>query len=504
MTTIRQPEAGKSFLLSNDTLSKLLGLLKKSKPSTAGSYNTDTNQISIVNRTGEAVQSFNTLEVTNSYVPSSQDDYSSDLLFECGTPPIDATKLAVLQEPLNDGEVGIAIVSGATSVRVNVTDTSHRFAEPVGDVVLESSSSGPIEILDPPTSTGEQLLKCTFAGGSVAGSNIRARCEAAVTDADATFQAEVTESYPGEVTGSVTVVNPLDAVGSSKHGYTLKENDFITAIPWVEGQYLCIDGPCNSISDETGEPPTDITLSNNSVDEDSPGEVIGNLAAVDADLPDDSHTFEIVGNDGGMEIVSGNILRVKTDAGLDSADSPVVIGILVTDAGDRVFQKSFSITINSVTATSRFALRTVTPVITEPPTQLAGTQSYIYYNRPTESIPNNIHWSIADHDVMESGDTVEMVIKNRGSATLNISDISVVGDLFSSTNVTSTTIAAGAEQTITVTCLSGITTSFIPYFGRIGFTHDGDSFGESSVFVYEMTHYGADNGPAPGVPGGGI
>jgi hypothetical protein len=218
MTTIRQPEAGKSFLLSNDTLSKLLGLLKKSKPSTAGSYNTDTNQISIVNRTGSSVQSFNTLEVTNSYVPSSQDDYSSDLLFECGNPPIDATKLAVLQEPLNDGEVGIAIVSGVTSVRVNVTDTSHGFASPAGNAVLESSSSGPIEILDPPTSTGEQLLKCTFAKGTKSGAGmVHGVLQSDITDTSTQVDVSVTFSLLEDVSvgDTVTATNVIGYSGSA-------------------------------------------------------------------------------------------------------------------------------------------------------------------------------------------------------------------------------------------------------------------------------------------------
>lgn len=493
----RQPEAGKAFLLSTDTLGKVLKGIDKT-PSRPRFSNTDTNIITLVNKSGDSVDPYHTLEIDESSYPASQTEYFTDHAFRGVTPTSDATRLAVYLDPVEDGALGQAAISGVVPVKVSISDTSHTHAVAISSSVLASGTSGPLMFLETPEEVGDQFIKCVFTGGSSQGSNIRARCEGDVTDADATFLAEVTESFPGEVTGTVTVINPLDATNSSKHGYTLKENDLVTAIPWTEGQYLCIDGPCNSVPDDTGEAPTDIILSNNSVDEDSPGEVIGNLTAVDADLPDDSHTFEIIGDDGGMEIVSGNILRVKTDAGLDSANSPVLVTILTTDAGGRFFQKSFAITVNSGTSSGRFALRTVEPIITEPPTQLAGIQSWIYYNLATESIPNGIHWLVADNDKMESGDTVVMVIKNRGSATLTISNIQVTGTLFSSTNVTSTTIAAGAEQTITITCLSGITTSDIPYFGRIGFTHDGDRFGESSVFVYEMTHNGVDNGPGAG------
>ena len=169
MSTNRQPEAGKTFLLSNDTLSKVLGLIGKRKPTQKRSLNTDSNIVSLINRSGASVQSFNTLEITQSGVPSSQSDYSSDSFFEGNNPPVDSTKLAVLQEPLNDDDMGRAVISGVTTVRVDVTDISHGFASPQGTPVLTSSASGPLQLLDPATSTGEQLLKCTFTSATKVG-----------------------------------------------------------------------------------------------------------------------------------------------------------------------------------------------------------------------------------------------------------------------------------------------------------------------------------------------
>ncbi len=329
----------------------------------------------------------------------------------------------------------------------------------------------------------------------------QAYCTADVTTADATFSAKLFESYPDEDLSdpelTITVVNPLETKNGSTYGYELKQNDVIAVEQWIGGNWKIYDGPCRSDFTDTSNAPTGITLSNSSVDEDSPSEVVGTLSAVDADLPDDSHTFEIIGSDGGMEIVSDNILRVKTDAGLDSADSPVLLEILTTDAGGRSYQEAFEITVNSVTSTGRFALRSVDIVITTPPAQLTGVQTWTPYGLPEESIPNNFVWQVTGSDEMTASDTVEFLVKNRGGATLTISSISVTGDLFGSVNKSSTTIAAGAEETLIVTCLTGFTPSNARYLGQITFIHNGDEFGMASPFVYAMTHVAVGGGPAP-------
>lgn len=74
-----------------------------------------------------------------------------------------------------DARVDAVLIGVAVAV-VNVSDTDHRFAEPVdGDVVLASAATGTIEILDTVTTTGEQecavLLAASGSGGaSVTGS----------------------------------------------------------------------------------------------------------------------------------------------------------------------------------------------------------------------------------------------------------------------------------------------------------------------------------------------
>jgi len=162
----RQPEAGKAFLLSTDTLSKLLALLKKKSPQRSFP-NTDTNIISLVNKTGSRVASFNALEIDESSYPSTQNEYFSDNTFRGITPSVDAKRLAILLEPTENNAVSQAAISGVCPVYVNVTNVEHTHAVAGNSSVLVSGTSGPLMMLETPTSTGEQHLKCLFTPDSV-------------------------------------------------------------------------------------------------------------------------------------------------------------------------------------------------------------------------------------------------------------------------------------------------------------------------------------------------
>lgn len=155
-------------MLSTDTLSKILTGLKIKNKSPIGAYsNTDTNVISIVNTTGSRVDSYRALELESSIIESDQNDYFSDHTFDGITPTADTTRLAILLQPLEDDEVGQAVISGICTVEINVTDITHTSATSTGSNLLVSSGSGPITIIEPPTTTGTQFLKCVFGGGSV-------------------------------------------------------------------------------------------------------------------------------------------------------------------------------------------------------------------------------------------------------------------------------------------------------------------------------------------------
>ena len=69
-----------------------------------------------------------------------------------------------------DGEIVRARTLGVCTAIVNVTSTSHRFAAPeTGEYVLQSASSGEVEILSDVDSTGEQEVSVLLGGGGSGG-----------------------------------------------------------------------------------------------------------------------------------------------------------------------------------------------------------------------------------------------------------------------------------------------------------------------------------------------
>lgn len=71
--------------------------------------------------------------------------------------------VAILREPIPDGKIGPAQVSGVCLARVNVTDTSHRYAYPVsGNTVLQSGHGGPFQLLEPATGVTEDEFPVLF------------------------------------------------------------------------------------------------------------------------------------------------------------------------------------------------------------------------------------------------------------------------------------------------------------------------------------------------------
>jgi hypothetical protein len=135
--------------------------------------------------------------------------------------------------------MGRAVISGVTTVRVDVTDISHGFASPQGTPVLESSASGPLQLLDPATSTGEQLLKCTFSATKVGQGMVHGTLQSDITDENLTVDVAVIFSllqdvqvgdivtaqnvvgYSGSIGGDAIVWYHGDGTGNEDGTYTL-------------------------------------------------------------------------------------------------------------------------------------------------------------------------------------------------------------------------------------------------------------------------------------------
>jgi len=100
----------------------------------------------------------------------------------------------------------------------------------------------------------------------------------------------------------------------------------------------------------TGEnsPPTDITLSNSSVPENSPGgTLVGTLSAVDPDAGE-TFDFELLNSAGGRFVLNGAQLLVAATAALDfETQTSHSITVQVTDSAGHVFSRSLVIPVTN-------------------------------------------------------------------------------------------------------------------------------------------------------------
>ncbi|KOR32988.1 hypothetical protein TI05_03815, partial [Achromatium sp. WMS3] len=104
-------------------------------------------------------------------------------------------------------------------------------------------------------------------------------------------------------------------------------------------------GGSKSSSSSPNNAPTDINLSNLTVDENAAGSVIGDLTTTDADAGD-THTYTV--NDDRFEIVAGQ-LKLKDDQTLDHETAATVdVTITAKDSGNLTTAETFTITVNDV------------------------------------------------------------------------------------------------------------------------------------------------------------
>ena len=108
-------------------------------------------------------------------------------------------------------------------------------------------------------------------------------------------------------------------------------------------------------------PPTDITLDNNTVDENDAGAVIGKLTATDPD-PGDTHIFTV--DDARFEVDTADNLKLLDGVSLDfETEASVDIDVTATDAGGLGFTKMFTILVNDL---ADVVVDTTPPTLTVP------------------------------------------------------------------------------------------------------------------------------------------
>ena len=137
------------------------------------------------------------------------------------------------------------------------------------------------------------------------------------------------------------IITDLDNSDQGYYHCTMINSDFPDLTLQTDSVFLVIDGP------------VDITLSNNSVDENSEtGTVIGTLAAEDADQTD-GHTFELVEGNGANDAdndlftIDGTDLSIQTSPDYETKHE-YYINIRATDDDMKTFEKAFVIQVNDI------------------------------------------------------------------------------------------------------------------------------------------------------------
>ncbi|VTR92822.1 unnamed protein product [Gemmata massiliana] len=112
-------------------------------------------------------------------------------LIRGATPAAATDPVLVVLDGIAPGEIGRAVVSGATVAQVSITSTSHRFARPLAGYSshLISAATGPVRLLVPPTETGTKNVYVLLGGG---GANSRAGTDC---DGDGWLVAAKPEDY---------------------------------------------------------------------------------------------------------------------------------------------------------------------------------------------------------------------------------------------------------------------------------------------------------------------
>ena len=106
-----------------------------------------------------------------------------------------------------------------------------------------------------------------------------------------------------------------------------------------------------SINPVNDNNPTDIILSNNSINENedsASGFIIGQFTSIDLDLPSDSHIFEFVSGDGDTNnssfVIDGNNLKTFTSFDFETQES-LSIRVKTVDEENQSFEKVFTVSI---------------------------------------------------------------------------------------------------------------------------------------------------------------
>ncbi len=182
---------------------------------------------------------------------------------------------------------------------------------------------------------------------------------------------QVDENDQGAVVGDLTVTDPDNFDGDADSvSYTVSDTRFEV----VDGQLKLKDGVSldhedgdvvdvditatdsagnvyteefNITVNDVNEAPTDLELSDDEINADEDGSVVGNLSVTDED-DGDSFTFNV--SDTRFEVVSdgndGYTLKLKDGITVDDSVDQIALDVTVTDSGGEAYTENFTINVN--------------------------------------------------------------------------------------------------------------------------------------------------------------
>ena len=217
------------------------------------------------------------------------------------------------------------------SLQVRVTDSGGLQSQALVAINVGNVNEAPIDI-----TLSNANINESAAAGVIVGN-----LAAIDPDAGATATFTLLDNAGGlfAISGTQLVVaGALDYEANASYNITVHVTD---------NGGLSYDKTFTIAVNNVNEAPTDITLSNASVNESAAaGVIVGNLAAIDPDAGGTA-TFTLLDNAGGRFAISGNQLVVA--GGLNyEANASHNITVHVTDNGGLSYDKTFSIAVNNV------------------------------------------------------------------------------------------------------------------------------------------------------------
>ncbi len=231
----------------------------------------------------------------------------------------------------------------------NIDYEQHKYFEVTVRAIGENGTSinktfriSVININEPPVNItlSNTTVPENSAGGTVIGS---------ISGEDPDSADILTYQIVSNPENSFKIANKQLVVGDSAHIDYEKTPELPVTIRATDRGGLYLDKNFTIKVLNRNDAPTDIALSNSSIDENSPnGTVIGILSTADEDSMD-THTYKLIDNANGRFALNGKEIVVADSAHLDyEADSTHTIIVQTTDKGSLTFTKSLLIHVLNV------------------------------------------------------------------------------------------------------------------------------------------------------------